>query len=264
METEPLDNSIFNTPNLPARLPVATALMQRTQTTLGLLRDVVQESSAEYWYNQGMSARTINEVELAIFAFKKCLLFNPMHWKSSLHLSALLSREENELKKITALYLKSMSNNTFGYYDISLVDLDYIIKISPGSLYSYIERGLAKWYGLKDSEGAIRDFDCVIELSKFDTFILKGYSSPANVKSSYTHAAFINKGNIKYELGDYIGAIEEYQNESKSCYSRHNMALARENLGDKTAADDRMFVQENFDYQWTSYEKNEICWRRSL
>lgn len=61
-----------NDSQLPALLPQAALVLRRTQTTLGLVRDVVQESSAMYWYLLGEEASIKEEWDQAIHYYYKC------------------------------------------------------------------------------------------------------------------------------------------------------------------------------------------------
>lgn len=59
--------------SLPALLPPVTLLIQRTQTTLGLLHNVVEESSAHYWYERGIATNENEDWDEAIYCFGKYL-----------------------------------------------------------------------------------------------------------------------------------------------------------------------------------------------
>lgn len=65
--------------NLPARLPSASLVLNRTQSTLGLLQDVIQESSAEYWNDRGKTAVAREAWEEAISCFQNGLLRRGNH-----------------------------------------------------------------------------------------------------------------------------------------------------------------------------------------
>ena len=77
-------------PHLPARLPQTTALLRRAQGTLAVLRDVVQESSAEYWYERGKAASAAEDWAEAGYSFRQCVLRNSQHWKATLQLAGSL------------------------------------------------------------------------------------------------------------------------------------------------------------------------------
>lgn len=67
------DENQSSTPNLPALIPSSSLILNRTQTAIGLLRDVVQESSAEYWYKLGEKASEQEDWDKAIYNYDKCV-----------------------------------------------------------------------------------------------------------------------------------------------------------------------------------------------
>ena len=79
-----------NASNLPTLLPSASLVLRRTQGALELLRNVVQESSAEYWYERGKAASAAEDWAEAGYSFRQCLLRNSQHWKATLHLASSL------------------------------------------------------------------------------------------------------------------------------------------------------------------------------
>lgn len=74
-EQLPVSNPI----QLPAVLPATTGLIRRTQAVVNLLQEVVQESSAEHWYERGKDATAREMWEEAISIFQNCLLRNNKH-----------------------------------------------------------------------------------------------------------------------------------------------------------------------------------------
>ena len=82
--------------NLPARLPSASLMLHRTQTTLGLLQDVIQESSAEYWYDRGKKANASAEWDEGVFALQQCLVRNAQHWQAELHIAVALLPQKTD------------------------------------------------------------------------------------------------------------------------------------------------------------------------
>ena len=79
--------------HLPAPLPSPAALLHRTQAALGLLRDVVQESSAEYWYERGKAAMKREGWESAAYDFEQCLQKDKSHWRAALQLAVALAQQ---------------------------------------------------------------------------------------------------------------------------------------------------------------------------
>ncbi|MDQ2721683.1 MAG: hypothetical protein M3Z26_18285, partial [Bacteroidota bacterium] len=53
--------------------PLMTNLLQRAQTSVGLVQEVVRESSAEYWFGLGMDKLDDNQWLEAIYAFERCI-----------------------------------------------------------------------------------------------------------------------------------------------------------------------------------------------
>lgn len=73
--------------NLPALIPSASLVLRRTQTTLGLLHEVVQESSADYWFERGGMANENGEWGNAVFSLNICLSINPDYWWAELQIA---------------------------------------------------------------------------------------------------------------------------------------------------------------------------------
>ncbi|WP_375415999.1 tetratricopeptide repeat protein [uncultured Hymenobacter sp.] len=91
--------------NLPAIIPSAALVLYRTQTTLGLLRDVVQESSGNYWYQRGKKASEAQNWEQAKYAFEQCIILDSTHWRGALQLAATLVRKQSKSVVATAILL---------------------------------------------------------------------------------------------------------------------------------------------------------------
>ena len=70
-EFNPTPADLGRLPQLPATVPTTALVLQRTQMTLGLLRDVVQETTAEYWCKLGEDAIDKEEWDQAIRYFVK-------------------------------------------------------------------------------------------------------------------------------------------------------------------------------------------------
>jgi len=54
---------------LPATIPLTELVLRRTQATMGLLREVMLESSIEYWYNRAIEHKMAEEWEAAASCF---------------------------------------------------------------------------------------------------------------------------------------------------------------------------------------------------
>lgn len=59
--------------NLPAVLSPTHLVLRRTEGVLGLLHDVVQESSAKYWYERGIKAKNAEIWEEGVICFSRCI-----------------------------------------------------------------------------------------------------------------------------------------------------------------------------------------------
>ncbi|WP_151088478.1 tetratricopeptide repeat protein [Hymenobacter baengnokdamensis] len=57
--------------NLPATVSITATVLRRTQTQLDLLQEVVQESSAEYWYNKGENLFKSQKFSESIYCFER-------------------------------------------------------------------------------------------------------------------------------------------------------------------------------------------------
>ena len=100
--------------HLPSLLPPASLLLRRSQTTLGLLRDVVQESSAEYWYERGKKASEGEDWIAASYAFECCLALDSLHWRGQLQLSATYAYQRSaRLAAVTLLNFFESSHTNY-------------------------------------------------------------------------------------------------------------------------------------------------------
>ena len=135
------------TPHLPALLPPTTTLLHRTQTTLGLLREVVQESSAEYWYERGIKYSKEEEWEDAIDAFERSIAINNSDAKVHLKIG--------------------WCKTWLGDYTGALADYDRAIELAP-SYWAFHDRASAKEV-LGDFSGAQIDRQSAYSLNRLQT-----------------------------------------------------------------------------------------------
>ncbi len=94
-----------DTCRLPALLSPVSLVLQRTQLAVGLMRDVVQESSAEYWYEQGKKAITAVEWAEAAWAFGRCVNLDTKHWRGQLQLAVAFAQMRSVKPAAEALLL---------------------------------------------------------------------------------------------------------------------------------------------------------------
>ena len=96
-QATPLPNPDDDTRHLPAPLPPVSLVLQRTQSSLGLLREVVQESSAEYWCERGKAAMERGDWEEAVSIFQTCLSKDDKH---QIAIGGLETALRNKIKSI--------------------------------------------------------------------------------------------------------------------------------------------------------------------
>lgn len=96
--------------NPPSLLPSASLLLHRSQTTLGLPKEVVQESSADYWFGLGEEAEFNWDWPKAKICFSKALQLKETLWYANLKLGLVMSVEldkspttEQDIIKIKSL-----------------------------------------------------------------------------------------------------------------------------------------------------------------
>jgi len=138
-------------------------------------------------------------------------------------------------------------------YNAVLEDYEEIIRFNLEDVDAYINRGKVKYY-IGNYEAAIEDFDEAIRIqidsidsyrryiSKFDPLDdrvkegLRDWSSLEN----YMAVTYVNRGIAKAELGDYVGAIEDYNKAIRLKpylgLAYYNRGLAYEILGEKEKA----------------------------
>ena len=107
-----------NDNNVPAPVPAANALIRRTQTTLGLLQEVVRESSAEYWYERGKMASAREEWEEAQYSFDLCLKLDYNHWRGTLQIALVLAHIQQE-NRASAMLIRAYEMRYSTYIDFS-------------------------------------------------------------------------------------------------------------------------------------------------
>ncbi|WP_019949048.1 tetratricopeptide repeat protein [Hymenobacter aerophilus] len=88
-------------PELP--IPSATGLVaaqstfglsKRTEGTISLLRTVVQESSATFWYEKGKAHSEQQEWQEAVHAFRQCTDRDARHWRGAIQLALALAQQQ--------------------------------------------------------------------------------------------------------------------------------------------------------------------------
>ena len=156
---------------LPVLIPTAAVLLRRTQTAMGLLHDVVQESLAEYWYERSKKWRT-EGVDASIFFCTYAIEANSNHYR--------------------ALNMRGFLKYSISRCYEAIFDFDQAIEIAPDYINSYIMRGKSK-YIIEDYQGALQDFNRVIELDPLGTMHM-------------IHETYFDRQDVKVKLGDITGA----------------------------------------------------------
>lgn len=91
-------SSASSASTLPVLVSSTATVLRRTQTTLGLLREVVQESSAEYWYERGKAANELCDWISATHYLFKCWMLDSSHWQGALQQSIAFAKQRNTEK----------------------------------------------------------------------------------------------------------------------------------------------------------------------
>ena len=73
-----------NQSNTPATITSTATGLLSTQSLPGMLGDVNQESSPDYWYQQGKTASLNSDWALGLYNFEQCLRLEPKHWRGAL------------------------------------------------------------------------------------------------------------------------------------------------------------------------------------
>ena len=89
--------------NLPVLQQSTVTVLQRTQTTLGLLREVLQETSAVYWYERGIAASAAGEWTNAEYFFEQAVKLKPTYWQALIQIALVQALNGRIEKSVTAL-----------------------------------------------------------------------------------------------------------------------------------------------------------------
>ncbi|WP_223649678.1 tetratricopeptide repeat protein [Hymenobacter psoromatis] len=159
----------------PAIVPSVNLILQRTQTTVGLLREVVQESSAEYWYERGRAKYELKDDLGALDDYDKAIDID--NSKSDFYAE------------------RASAKCCLGNYMGAISDYDTAISLNPQDAALYFWRGNIKSSLIHNRE-ALKE--AVIDISNA---IGLGY------KRKYD--AYMQRASVKHEMGDIAGAAAD-------------------------------------------------------
>ena len=100
-------------------------------------------------------------------------------------------------------------HNAISYYD-------KFIELAPDVSVAYSLRGIAK-AETGDYSSAKEDFDLAIRNQGRPFVKWEGTSTPSSVKPYYIWPLYFNRGNVKAELNDLKGALEDYNEAVRLC-----------------------------------------------
>ena len=255
-------NGLTKGSNLPAAIPPTHLVLRRTEGALGLLRDVVQESSAEYWYERGKVASAAADWAQAVYAFGRCVKLDGSHQRGGMQLAMALFHMEKLFESAKALEQScnglddpyELEEEQWGdleaafAYDIVHGNSQSEMSLPLALVYSFTEKWAearqvldsirfvssefsALWNKLSGAVYFARYCDYEAALSNFDRAILLEPDYPMT---------YWFRGNVKRELEDYSGARDDYSrviefepNDADAHYAR---GCVRKNLGDYAGA----------------------------
>ncbi|BAZ15193.1 TPR repeat protein [Calothrix sp. NIES-4071] len=152
-------------------------------------------------------------------------------------------------------YLKAYQKSGLARYQIgdcsgAIVDFTQVIRINPHDAGAYLNRAYARSH-LGDNQGAIEDYTYAINLNPDANINNSGLQPEIQItqittveETPDTPQEYINRGNSRYEVGNYQGAVADYteaieMNIKLNIYDADayfNRANALIDLGDKTGA----------------------------
>ncbi|MBD2502246.1 tetratricopeptide repeat protein [Anabaena azotica] len=215
----------------------------------------LNSSDAELYYKRGLAYYQLGDYEAAIADYSQAINMNP-HDAKSYHKRGLA------LSQIAA-------------YEAAIADYTQAIKINPHAAMAYRNRAEARSH-LGDNQGAIEDYTQAIKINPqyADIYKNRGISRYLlGTQTGFTQAikinpndanAYKNRGNARADIGDYVGAIEDYTqaiqinpNAADAYYNRGNV---RYDLGDEAGAieDYTQAIQINSNYADAYYNRGNV------
>jgi tetratricopeptide (TPR) repeat protein len=176
------------------------------------------------YYKRGLSHYQIGDYERAVADYTQVIQINPYYGK---------------------VYTKiGLARYQLGDYEEAIADYTQAIRMNPNDAVAYSYRADIL-YSLGNYEGAIKDYNQAIKINpnssyKGDLKRILDVLTQGNEMSPNDAIGFKNRGNSRYDLGDYQGAIEDYTQVIKfnphDVDAYYNRGHARYDLGDYQGA----------------------------
>lgn len=203
-----LDPSDYSQQNLLALWQPANFVLNRMRTALGLLHDVVQESSADYWYERGRKVLSVGERDEAIYAFELCIKLAAEHWRATLQLAALLTKQR-QVESGAALLSQALGLSFSSWVDFvgELTNEDWQMirtELEACKKKSECSTAILSGYSLADVAIKIPDHYEIFSCNE----IVTDYGERNDYQVHTEHMLKI-RGIVKFFIGDYIGAVAE-------------------------------------------------------
>lgn len=217
--------------NLPALLPPGSLVLRRAEMSLGLLREVVQESSAEYWYERGKKESAAQEWERAAYAFEQCIKLDGSHRRGAMQLARALVHTNHLFKAAKVLQQScnglddpsdELTNEQWKVLEIEFTSNSSLANKS----YELLQALALVYFFIYDWDGARQVLDDTrFGLSESSALWNKMSGSLRFVKGDFDTAlaefdqaiaiepdcaTFLWRGDTKRELQDNFGACEDY------------------------------------------------------
>lgn len=210
---------------------------------------------AELYYKRGLAYYQLGEYETAIADYSQAININ-LHDAKSYHKRGLA------LSQLAA-------------YEAAIADYTQAIKINPHAAVVYRNRAEARSH-LGDNQGAIEDYTQAIKINPqyADIYKNRGISRYLlGTQTGFTQAikinpndanAYKNRGDARADIGDYMGAIEDYtqaiQINPHAADAYYNRGNARYDLGDEAGAieDYTQAIQMNPTYADAYYNRGNL------
>ncbi|ABA24152.1 TPR repeat protein [Trichormus variabilis ATCC 29413] len=212
-------------------------------------------NNGELYYKRGLTYYQLGDYEAAIADYSQAINLN-FHDAKSYHKRGLA------LSQLAA-------------YEAAIDDYNQAIRINPHAASIYKNRAEARSH-LGDNQGAIEDYTQAIKINPqyADTYKNRGISRYLlATQPGFTQAikinpndanAYKNRGNARADIGDYAGAIEDYnqaiQINPKAADAYYNRGNARYDLGDEEGAiaDYTQAIQINPSYADAYYNRGNV------